>query len=223
MRETVRTHPSHNNLLPTNSFLHSQWVFAEMFLHLFCIQGSQSTHWQTAASPGTILQTTAFHLEKNEKYLLFTTSTNNAEVTLCPPEICYLLMSQRKDVIAVKIKRYKKEKSRLTTHPLSFSTRQHLLTHERKTQHGPLITLSRPLSLSSLFRWIMSLVREMASLSLLQSTDSASNTCGLATLETKPTSFNTASACSSWASRSSHRRWWAPEKKHWQHEIFWLQ
>lgn len=64
-------HPTiHSAHLPVNLIIHLQWVFAEMFPHLFRSQGSQSTHWRTAASPGTIPQTTASHLEKNEKILL---------------------------------------------------------------------------------------------------------------------------------------------------------
>lgn len=64
-------------------------------------------------------------------------------------------------------------------------------------ERSPLRTWIRPLSLSPLFRWIRSLVWAMASRRRLQSTDRASITCGLATLETSPTSFSTASACSS--------------------------
>lgn len=56
-------HPTiYSIYLPINLLIHLQRVFAEKFPHLFCSLGSQSTHWRTAASPGTILQMTAFHL-----------------------------------------------------------------------------------------------------------------------------------------------------------------
>lgn len=75
----------------------------------------------------------------------------------------------------------------------------------RRGELSPLRTWTRPLSRSALFRRIRSLVWEMASCRRRQSTDRASITWGLATLETSPTSFSAASACSSWASSSSHR------------------
>lgn len=67
------------------------------------------------------------------------------------------------------------------------------------------MTLMRPFSPSSRFWWIMYLVCEMFSLSLVQSIDRVCSTWGLATLDMRPTSFSTDPACSSWACSCSHR------------------
>lgn len=53
--------------LAIDLFIYLQRVSAGIFPCLFCSQGSQSTHWRTAASPGTTLQRTAFHLQKMKK------------------------------------------------------------------------------------------------------------------------------------------------------------